>query len=284
LTVPPPPHVCGVVHVPQLAVRVAPQLSAAITIPQFLPTRVQNAVFVSATQLGPHTFATPPPPHVCGAVHVPQFAVCIVPQLSAAITIPQLLPLRLQKVVSDSGVHTVPQTFGVPPPPHVMPIEHVPHIAPVRGAPQLSGAVTLPQFLLSRAQNATSDSATQASPLGPASEDPPPEPPPPTPAPDEPPVVAAGEPPDPVAGPAPDEPPDDPVVSLAPPLEPPVPDVTPTGGAPATPVEPGPVPPVFVSRPGTSPSTPCAHEVDAIANNTSATQRIPIAATRIEGG
>lgn len=37
----------------------------------------------------------------------------------------------------------------------------MPHDATVREAPQLSGAVTVPQFLLVRAQNAASVSATQ---------------------------------------------------------------------------------------------------------------------------
>ena len=50
------------------------QLSFAVTLPQFLPSRVQNAAFASATQLLPHTFAVPAPPHVCG---VPPAHVCV---------------------------------------------------------------------------------------------------------------------------------------------------------------------------------------------------------------
>jgi hypothetical protein len=146
------------VHVPQFtAVRVVPQLSAAVTLPQFFPSREQNTGSVSAVQ--PHTLATDgvAPPHVCGAVHVPQFtAVRVVPQLSAAVTLPQFLPRREQNVVLFSAVQ--PHTFAVPPPPHVTPVpEHVPQVT-VLLAPQLSGAVTAPQFFPSRVQNAVSPS------------------------------------------------------------------------------------------------------------------------------
>ena len=54
LAVPPPPHVAGDVHVPhELTVREVPQLSFAVTEPQFLPRREQNAVLVSAVQVPP---------------------------------------------------------------------------------------------------------------------------------------------------------------------------------------------------------------------------------------
>ena len=58
----PPPQVAGAVHDPQLTLREARQLSVAIKVPQFLPSRVQIAVLVSAVQ--PHTLLVPPPPHV----------------------------------------------------------------------------------------------------------------------------------------------------------------------------------------------------------------------------
>jgi hypothetical protein len=41
LTVPPPPQLCMPVQVPQLAVRDTPQLSSALTLSQFFPSRVQ---------------------------------------------------------------------------------------------------------------------------------------------------------------------------------------------------------------------------------------------------
>ena len=54
LAVPPPPQVAGDVHVPhELTVRDVPQLSFAVTEPQFLPRREQKAVLVSAVQVPP---------------------------------------------------------------------------------------------------------------------------------------------------------------------------------------------------------------------------------------
>jgi hypothetical protein len=111
------PHVCGKAQVPQLeTVRLLPQLSFAVTLPQFLPRREQNVVSDSAAQ--PHTLTGPPPPHVCGAVHVPQLGtVRLVPQLSLDVTAPQFFPSREQNDAFDSAEH--PHTFGVPAPPHV---------------------------------------------------------------------------------------------------------------------------------------------------------------------
>jgi hypothetical protein len=52
--VPPPPQVAGDVHVPhELTVRDVPQLSLAVTEPQFLPRREQKAALVSAVQVPP---------------------------------------------------------------------------------------------------------------------------------------------------------------------------------------------------------------------------------------
>jgi hypothetical protein len=263
LAVPSPPQVWGVVQVPQLVtVRIVPQLSGAVTLPQFFFTRVQNTGSVSATQLGPHTLATPPPMQVIGDGHVPQLvAVRIAPQLSVPVKDPQLLPSREQKVASDSGVHMLPQTPTVPPPPHVAGAVHVPQLATLRIAPQLSCAITPPHVLPRRPHRAGSDSGEQLS-IEPASDDEPP-----TPAPDEPPVVVAGEPPEPLPVPALDV---FPVVALVLPA-PPVPAVTGPGPEPAAPVGPGPTP-VVVSSPGASPSTPCAQEANPTATNTSATR------------
>jgi hypothetical protein len=273
--VPPPPHVCGIVHVPQLVtVRIAPQLSAAVTLPQFFPTRAQKAGFASGTQLGPQTLATPPPMHVCGAVQVPQlFTVRGMPQLSVPVKLPQLLPRREQKAVSDSRVQGVPHWFAVPAPPHVCGMVHVPQLFTVRGMPQLSVPLKLPHALLSRWQNTGSDSGMQLS-IRPASGAPP-APDPAMPEPALPPVAAVVDAVDapPVLPLGPDVPPI--VVVLDAPPEPPVPvpDVTPTGSVPAEPVGPDPPPPVLVPSPGTSPSTPWAQEAIASAANTSANRR-----------
>jgi hypothetical protein len=113
------------VQVPhELTVRDVPQLSLAVTLPQFLPRREQNAVLVSGVHAGwPHTLAVPPPPQVCGDVQVPhELTVRDVPQLSLAVTLPQFLPRREQNAVLVSGAQT--QTLLVP---HVCPEGHVPH-------------------------------------------------------------------------------------------------------------------------------------------------------------
>jgi hypothetical protein len=57
------------------------------------------------------TFAVPPPPQYCGAVHEPQLR--LPPQPS--LTLPQVRPSPAQVL----GVHVVPHTFGWPAPPHV---------------------------------------------------------------------------------------------------------------------------------------------------------------------
>lgn len=63
LGVPPPPQVWDEEQVPQLVtVRVLPHESMPVTLPQFFPSRAQNAALVSGAQ--PQTFAFPPPPHV----------------------------------------------------------------------------------------------------------------------------------------------------------------------------------------------------------------------------
>jgi hypothetical protein len=147
-----PPHVFGETHVPhEPTARLAPQLSSAVTWPQFLPIRKQKAVSVSETQM--QTFSSP---HVSGNVHVPhEPTVRLTPQLSLAVTLPQFLLNRAQNTVSASGAQAqtlvTPQTSGN---------VHVPHESTVRLTPQLSVAVTLPQFLLNRAQNTGSVSHT----------------------------------------------------------------------------------------------------------------------------
>src|SRR4051812_12417282 len=91
----------------------------------------------------PQTLADPAPPQDCGEVHVPhEVTVRDVPQLSAAVTLPQFLPSREQNVVSVSGVHDAPHTLAVPLPAQVWGEVHVPHEVTVRDVPQLSAAVT----------------------------------------------------------------------------------------------------------------------------------------------
>jgi hypothetical protein len=162
LAVPPPPQVLGNAQVnaraaaQSVTVRLAPQLSVPVTVPQSLRRRVQNAEFVSGVQAAwPQTLATPPPPQVLGEVHgsaratAQSATVRLAPQRSVAVTVPQFLPSRVQKAASVS-VHA--QTFEV----HALGAAHVtPRAAPQstdRAEPQLSVAVTVPQFLPSREQ------------------------------------------------------------------------------------------------------------------------------------
>jgi hypothetical protein len=144
-------------HVPHgFTVRAVPQLSFAVTLPQFLPSRVQKVALSSGVQM--HAF----PVHVIPVpVHVPHEATLrAAPQLSVPDQAPQALPSRLQKVGLSSGVH--PHAFGVPPPPHVTPVPvHAPHEATVRAAPQLSAPDQLPQALPSREQNVGLSSGVQ---------------------------------------------------------------------------------------------------------------------------
>jgi hypothetical protein len=92
LETPPPPQVCGAVHVPQF--RVPPQPSAID--PQFAPWAAQ------VVGVQPQTFAVPPPPHVCGAEQLPQLSVC--PQPSEIV--PQFFPCAAHAV----GVQQAPKT------------------------------------------------------------------------------------------------------------------------------------------------------------------------------
>jgi hypothetical protein len=91
LGVPPPPHVSGDVHVPQL--RFVPQPFDSE--PQLSPTFAQVVV-----GLHPQTFGAPEPPHESGAAQVPQLSV---PPQPFAIE-PQFFPCWEHVV----GVH--PQT------------------------------------------------------------------------------------------------------------------------------------------------------------------------------
>src|SRR3954469_14751619 len=104
-----------------------PQPSAIA--PHVAPTSAQ------LTCVQPHFLATPPPPHVSGAAHVPHSTT--LPQPSD--TWPQDAPTSAQ-VRGRQG--SVPQRFG-PPPPHV-PLAQVPH---ERVPAQPSGA--LPHSALS---------------------------------------------------------------------------------------------------------------------------------------
>jgi hypothetical protein len=132
-------HVCGIVQIPQLfTVRGMPQLSVPLNMPQLLPRREQKAVSDSAVHGVPHWFAVPAPPHVCGVLHVPQFAVRIWPQLSVPMKLPQVLLSRWQKIGSDSGTQlSMRPASGAPPVPAPVP---EPALPPVAAVVEVAGA------------------------------------------------------------------------------------------------------------------------------------------------
>ena len=108
LAVPPPPQVLGETQEPhEVAVRARPQLSPPVTLSQSFPRRRQNSESVSGEHVPvPQTFGVPglPPPQTFPPVHEPQEAtVRDWPQLSFAVTEPQLLASRVQNSVSVSG-------------------------------------------------------------------------------------------------------------------------------------------------------------------------------------
>jgi hypothetical protein len=97
--------------------------------------------------------ATPPPPQVIGAAQLPQLAMRLLPQLSTAVTEPQVLPRRAQNAAVDSGLQGGTQAAAVQTLPvlHWLAVEHVvPHAAPLqRYAPQslAAGATQVPLVL-----------------------------------------------------------------------------------------------------------------------------------------
>ncbi len=164
----PPPHVSGLVHVPQLMlVRVTPQLSVPVKVPHSALFRLQKVGLVSGVQ--PQVLGTlgVPPPHVSGLVQVPQLTlVRVTPQLSVPVNVPHSALFRLQKVVVVSGVQPqVLGTLGVPPP-HVSGLVQVPQLILVRVLPQLSVPVNVPHSALFRLQKVGFDSGVHAHTLG----------------------------------------------------------------------------------------------------------------------
>ena len=92
----PPPHVFGVVHVPQLVIE--PQL--LVTLPQFFPAQLVATFIVHPQTLA--TLGVAPPQEEPVPVHVPQLAtVRVSPQLSTPVTLPQFFPLDVQNAASD---------------------------------------------------------------------------------------------------------------------------------------------------------------------------------------
>jgi hypothetical protein len=144
------PQTRSLLHDPQEAVRIAPQLSGALTEPQVLPSLAQNCASVSGWQFG-HVLLLSQLP----MLHVPQLTVRITPQLSLSVTEPHWARLRPQNTSSVSAVQ-VHWLFA----PQMSAPAHAPQLI-VRSAPQLSMSVTSPHCALAAAQRSASVSGTQ---------------------------------------------------------------------------------------------------------------------------
>jgi hypothetical protein len=127
------PQTCGEVQVPHMSV--PPQPSPAV--PQLIETPPAPALaHVLGTHIPgglPHALAVPAPPHVSGAVQVPQLSVP--PQPSACV--PHVAPSSVH--VFGVQVCAAPQTLGVPPPPQLSSPVHVPQLAIVPPQPSPAG-------------------------------------------------------------------------------------------------------------------------------------------------
>ena len=156
LQVPPPPHTCGQEQLPQLMPeRCVPQLSLPELVPQFLPRRVQKALFVS----GVHTQVLVVQVSAGGVVQAPQLVtVRGAPQASVPVKVPQAEPRRVQKAVS---VSMQPHRLATPPPAQLSGVVQVPQLDAVRGVPQLSVPVKAPHCFPRRAQKTGSVSGVQ---------------------------------------------------------------------------------------------------------------------------
>jgi hypothetical protein len=113
-----------------LHARRLPQPSA-IT-PQFIapPSGSAHAWLVvkgTHAAVPPHWFGVPPPPHVCGALHVTQGVATTPPHPSACW--PQRAEMLGSAHVLGTHATAPPHWLGTPPPPQESPPEHVPHTA-----------------------------------------------------------------------------------------------------------------------------------------------------------
>jgi hypothetical protein len=166
--VPPPPQEAPVAvqAAPQERTeREVPQLSVAVKEPQLALLAAQSAASLSGVQ--PHWLAAPAPPQDTPVpLHEPQEATLRwVPQLSAAVSEPQLALLAAQKLAVLSGVQ--PHWLALPAPPQVAPVAvQAPQEAMKREAPQLSVAVKEPQAAPLAVQTAASLSDWQPHWLG----------------------------------------------------------------------------------------------------------------------
>jgi len=119
---PPPPHVCGVGHVPQSSK--LPQPSPAGPQEMFCCWQLTGVQLPLSVLLPPppHWPGTPPPPHVCGGTQVPQLS-----------KLPHPSPAGPQEMFCCWHVRGVqlgaPHLPATPPPPHVCGATQVPQLS-----------------------------------------------------------------------------------------------------------------------------------------------------------
>ncbi len=145
------PHTPGAAHVPHVGVRLTPQVSVSVSVPQRAETDAQSAASVSA--MHPQTEGSPPPPQVSNAPQPPHSTSRRVPQRSLTTTGPHSVPDPTHSSPSDSSAQ--PHRFAVPPSPHTRGDAQVPHVTS-RLAPQRSTRLSVPQFALASLQSCTS--------------------------------------------------------------------------------------------------------------------------------
>ncbi len=144
-------------------------MSGAVSAPQVFPWREQKIGSGSGWQVQVLV-----PEQVAGRVQVPQLGtVRAWPQVSVAVSGPQVFPRRAQSTESFSGTQ-VQRPASQPLPPS----RHEPHCA-VRGWPQSSRPVTSPHSAPRRAQKSLTDSVQPPSPAVPPPVEVPPAVPPP---------------------------------------------------------------------------------------------------------
>jgi hypothetical protein len=146
---------------PHSGLRVLPQLSVTVRVPQTAPAWMQSSLSVSGTQ-EPHQLGQASPQGTPSG-QVPQsFTVVGVPQLFGAVSDPQYAADRSHKLCGDSGMQG--QVFGLGSP-HEPPFWHTPQ-STVLDAPQLSVAVRDPHCALALSHSASSLSETHPQTFG----------------------------------------------------------------------------------------------------------------------
>ena len=126
LAAPPPPHVWAPVQVPQLTVRLAPQLSMVVTPPQRAPTRVHSAALDSGWQVQVKLVEQTLP-----LAHAPQLLTKRdAPQRSMVLSEPHARPAAVHSSRSVCAVQLTPPPAPPPDAPPAVPPAVPPALPP----------------------------------------------------------------------------------------------------------------------------------------------------------